>query len=83
MGQCSNSTRDQEYRVAINLKEINVGTKEKSPKLALTVKLHEGQNSTYHRLDYIWMERFFFQAAMPDNLTWKQVIKIKIIWRKM
>ena len=58
----------------------------------LTVKLHEGRDSTYHRLDYIWMKIYFFR--LPDNLTWRQVIKtviqkmilkiikITIIWRK-
>ena len=63
--------------VVINPKETNVGTKERSPKNGLasakdlTVKLHEGRDSTYHRLDYMWMERFFF--SLPDNLT-KKVI---------
>ena len=45
--------------VVINRKERNLGTKEKSPKQSitsakdLTVKLNEGRDSTYHRLDYI------------------------------
>ena len=43
----------------MNLKERNLGTKEKSPKQGiasakdLTVKLNEGRDSTYDRLDYI------------------------------
>ena len=59
MVDVSNFTRDQEYRVVMNLKERNVGTKEKSSKeglasaKGLTVKLHEGRDSTFHRLDYI------------------------------
>ena len=66
-----NFTRDQEYGVVINLKERYVGMKEKCPKQGLasakdlTVKLHEGQTSTY-RSDYIWMN-FFFRST--DNLT--------------
>ena len=52
MVKVSNSTRDQEYRVVMNLKERDVGTKEKSSKEGLasakdlTVKLHEGRDST-------------------------------------
>ena len=52
MVDVSNFTRDQEYRVVMNLKERNVGTKEKSSKEGLsrakdlTVKLHEGRNTT-------------------------------------
>ena len=48
-----------------------MGTKEKSPKQGLTsakdltVKLHEGRDLTYHRLDFMWLERFFFSLA--DN----------------
>ena len=47
--------------------------KEKNPKQGLAsakdlaVKLHEGQDSTYHRLDYIWMKIFVFR--LPDSLT--------------
>ena len=50
-----------------------MGTKEKSPKQGsasakdLTVKLREGRNSTCHRLDFMWMKRFFLR--LPDNLT--------------
>ena len=59
--------------IVINPKEKNVGTKERSPKHVvasdkdLTVKLHEGRDTSYNRLDYIWMEIFFF--GLPDNLT--------------
>ena len=60
-------------RVVIDPKERNVGAKEKSSKdgLAsskdLNVKVHESRDSTYHRLDYIWMKKYFFR--LPDNLT--------------
>ena len=49
----------QQYRLVINLKERNLGTKEKSPKQGLasaknlTVNLNEGRDLIYHRLDYI------------------------------
>ena len=65
-------------RVVINLKERNVGTNEKRPKQGLasvkdlTVKLHEGRDSTYHRVDYIWMKKKF---RLPNDLTWRYVIK--------
>ena len=68
-GLVFNFTRDQKYRVVINLKERNVGTKEKNSKQGLasakdlTVKLREGRDLTYHRLDYIWMKIFFSQDA--------------------
>ena len=46
------------YGLVINLKERNASTKEKSSKdLAsskdLNVELHDGRDSTYHRLNYI------------------------------
>ena len=70
-----------EYRAVINLKERNVGPKEKSPKQGLasakdqTVKQHEGRDSTYHRLAYnIWMERFV-SFCLPHNLTLKSDLK--------
>ena len=46
-------------RVVRNMEEKNVGTKEKSPKQALTsakdltIELPEGRESPYHRLDQL------------------------------